>query len=390
MNTIDLFSGCGGMSLGFMQSGFHILCAYDNWKPAITCYEKNFDHSIKPADLSDTTAIINELRPFRIDAIIGGPPCQDFSHAGNRTEGKRADLTESFAIIVENIKPTWFVMENVDRIINSKAYAKARDRFHRSGYGLTEIVLDASYCDVPQIRKRFFCIGKQNEVDGFLNGTLNSRLANQRMTVKNYLGNRIDIQYYYRHPRNYNRRAIFSVDEPSPTIRGVNRPVPQGYNGHTNDPVQINPSIRPLNTIERSWIQTFPVSFVFPGTKTETEQLIGNAVPVNLAKYVADSIILFVQESINETYGIIKNEFIEWLIQNKFLKQRSARDVFSRLKRAALLVEIDTALETEDLMFRLSKQKGFKDLSGYLKSQIKRSIKLFIEFKELRQNKLSA
>ena len=93
------------------------------------------------------------------------------------------------------------------------------------------------------------------------------------------------------------RRGIFSIDEPSPTVRGVNRPMPDGYEIHSNDPVKSKEGIRPLTTIERSFIQTFPEDFEFFGTKTDLEQMIGNAVPVNLAKYVASAIRAFINDS---------------------------------------------------------------------------------------------
>jgi DNA (cytosine-5)-methyltransferase 1 len=111
------------------------------------------------------------------------------------------------------------------------------------------------------------------------------------MTVRKYFNGNFDVEYYYRHPRNYNRRGIFSIDEPSATIRGVNRPVPIGYPGHKNDPVKIE-GIRELSTRERASIQTFPDWFVFPSdSKTTNEQLIGNAVPVKLAEFVAKAVM---------------------------------------------------------------------------------------------------
>ncbi|MDQ6961478.1 MAG: DNA cytosine methyltransferase [Mariprofundaceae bacterium] len=112
------------------------------------------------------------------------------------------------------------------------------------------------------------------------------------MTVRDYLGSSLGLDYYYRHPRNYSRRGVFSIDEPSPTVRGVNRPLPPGYKKHSGDPIHINLSdIRPLTTIERSYLQTFPETFKWNGTKTNLEQMIGNAVPVKLAEFVAKSIL---------------------------------------------------------------------------------------------------
>ena len=93
-----------------------------------------------------------------------------------------------------------------------------------------------------------------------------------------------------RHPRNYNRRGIFSIDEPAPTMRGVNRPLPKGYKGSANDPCPVSPDLHVLTSRERSLIQTFPEDFKWVGTKTEVEQMIGNAVPVKLGQFVAETV----------------------------------------------------------------------------------------------------
>ena len=180
-------------------------------------------------------------------------------------------------------------MENVDRAKNSEAYSQAHRVFKKHGYGLTECVLNASHCGVPQRRKRFFCIGHLGVEDNFLIPTLQDNLSDEPMTVRDYLKDELKLDYYYRHPRNYSRRAVFSVDEPAPTIRGVNRPVASGYLGHENDPASFS-DVRPLTTSERARLQTFPASFKWIGNKTAIEQMIGNAVPVNLAKYVATAI----------------------------------------------------------------------------------------------------
>lgn len=115
------------------------------------------------------------------------------------------------------------------------------------------------------------------------------------MTVREYLGDAFNLEFYYRHPRSYARRAVFSVDEPSPTIRGVNRPIPSTYQLHPGDPVTSLEGLRPLTTLERARLQTFPANFMFTGGKTDLEQQIGNAVPVRLATYVAGRILEFVR-----------------------------------------------------------------------------------------------
>ena len=291
MRAVDLFCGCGGLSLGFMKAGFEIAAGFDFWDEAIAVYERNFSHPVIKQDLADVAGASEKIRAYSPEMIIGGPPCQDFSSAGKRDEDNgRGDLTVSYARIIADVRPEWFVMENVERIQKTRKLAEAIRIYKEAGYGLTCTVLDASLCGVPQKRKRFVMIGHLGSPDDFMRSSLFTRLAEKPMTVADYFGNSLDVKYYYRHPRSYARRGIFSVDEPSPTIRGVNRPMPDGYQLRPNDPVRTKDGVRPLTTKERSMIQTFPEEFVFFGSKTVQEQMIGNAVPVKLGRFVAEAI----------------------------------------------------------------------------------------------------
>ncbi|MBQ9215074.1 MAG: DNA cytosine methyltransferase [Bacteroidales bacterium] len=291
MKVVDLFAGCGGLSLGFEKAGFDIVAAFDNWEASIEVYKQNFSHPVVKEDLKDIEKSTEDIKAFNPDMIIGGPPCQDFSSAGKRNEDNgRGDLTVSYAQIISNIRPQWFVMENVERILKTQKLKEAKEIYKKAGYGLTQKVLDASLCGVPQKRKRFVLIGKLNEQDGFMDYAIAKNVAKKEMTMFDYFGDSLGIEYYYRHPRSYARRGVFSIHEPSPTIRGVNRPMPKGYTLHKGDPVSSLENIRPLTTKERSMVQTFPENFIFGGSKTDVEQMIGNAVPVNLAKFVAESI----------------------------------------------------------------------------------------------------
>ena len=296
MRVIDLFSGCGGLSLGFQNAGFNIIGAFDFWDPAIEVYKKNFSHPITKLDLSNEILAINAIEPLAPDMIIGGPPCQDFSSAGKRNEDNgRGNLTLSYARIISKIKPKWFVMENVERILKTNKLAEAKEIYKSVGYGLSYTVLDASLCGVPQKRKRFVMIGELYGKDNAITPFLFENLAKKEMTLEDYFGDSLGIQAYYRHPRSYARRGIFSINEPSPTIRGVNRPMPKGYKLHSGDPVSSLEGIRPLTTLERSYIQTFPKTFIFEGSKTDMEQMIGNAVPVNLATFIARAIQSYIK-----------------------------------------------------------------------------------------------
>ena len=79
-------------------------------------------------------------------------------------------------------------------------------------------------------------------------------------------------------------------------MRGVNRPVPKGYPGHPNDACPVSDDLHVLSTVERAMVQTFPRDFKWVGSKTDVEQMIGNAVPVNLARFVAETVDLALGE----------------------------------------------------------------------------------------------
>jgi len=376
MRTIDLFAGCGGMTKGFNNAGFETVAAFEFWDVAVECYAQNYLHPVLQKDLSETSKVIPLIKSFNPEVIIGGPPCQDFSHAGKRIEADRANLTMSFAQIIDSIKPKAFVMENVDRIIDSYTYAKARETYKNAGYGLTALVFDASLCGIPQKRKRFFCIGVINEFDGFLKKSLIDKLSSIPTTLKDYFSTALDFEHYYRHPRNYSRRAVFSINEPSPTIRGVNRPVPKGYPGHPNDTAQLTGDIRCLTTLERALIQTFPADYKWTGSKTDMEQMIGNAVPVKLAEYVATNL----KNHLDSNTNIFSNEtsFLKWLVLTKGYNIRSARDVSSRIRRAIQIHPICDNLAY--YIFKLEQAKDFAVLSSSVRSQIKKALLLNAEF----------
>lgn len=313
MRAIDLFAGCGGLSLGLQQAGHEVVAAMDNWDPAIDVYRTNFGHPMLKQDLGDVFSSTNAASRFEPELVAGGPPCQDFSSAGLQNhQGTRADLTLKFTEIVCNVQPRYFIMENVERIRKSHVLEKVVSEFQARGYGLTAVILNASYCGAPQARLRFFLIGCLGANNQFLLGHLQRNLSDSPMTMRDYFGDSLGTEYYYRHPRNYNRRGIYGLDEPSATIRGVNRPIPPGYVINPNDPEGVNLSeVRPLTPDERALVQTFPASFKFLGPKTAREQMIGNAVPVALGEFVGRAILQY------EVEGELPNRFSDQLLPNK-------------------------------------------------------------------------
>lgn len=297
LTAVDLFSGCGGMSLGMEAAGIEILAGFENWGPALNVYRANFDHPAIEQDLSNVEESVSRILEFNPQLIIGGPPCQDFSTAGHQDESRgRAALSIRFSEIVCSVRPSYFVMENVATIRNTQSFRATLANFRRAGYGLTEKILNASHCGVPQSRKRMFVVGALEKPDGFLLEELGRYLSDSPMTIRDYFGDTLGIDHYFRVPTNYNRRAVFSIDEPSMTIRAVDRPIPSGYRGHPNDSVPVS-TVRGLTPKERSYIQTFPETFEFSGCKSDMNAMIGNAVPVNLAKYVASALLRYIKSS---------------------------------------------------------------------------------------------
>lgn len=387
MPVVDLFCGCGGLSKGFELAGFNIVAAFDNWQSALTCYNANFNHNAQLLNLNDVDSAVNAIRPHVPTVIIGGPPCQEFSNAGRRKEGPLADLTYKYAQIIATLRPQYFVMENVPRAKESQAYARARALYKANHYGLTEVILDASRCGVPQHRNRFFCIGALNATDGFLMEEIFRYYIGEEISVADYFASsniELGIKAYYRHPTTYSRRAIFGTNEVAPTIRGVNRPKPATYNHHDKDAVpadQMN-DITQLTLHQRAIIQTFPRDYQLENlqiARCDLEQMIGNAVPVELARFVANRLQEYIQNIADG--GVVVEEapnFSEWLRTKKGYSDRSISDVFSRLHRASNLLpnhKIDQYLITD-----LEQLQEFKNLTVTVKSQIRKAIRLKLTY----------
>lgn len=160
-NVIDLFCGCGGLSLGFEHAGYNLLLGIDMWKDALITYEHNHKNgNTYCADLANLKAedVEEKIGHQQVDVIIGGPPCQGFSIAGKRiVDDERNSLYKSFVRMVAHFKPKTFVLENVPNIL-SIGDGIVRDAiigdFTQLGYTVVTKVLTASDDGVPQNRKR--------------------------------------------------------------------------------------------------------------------------------------------------------------------------------------------------------------------------------------------
>jgi DNA (cytosine-5)-methyltransferase 1 len=159
---LSLFSGCGGLDLGFVRKGFQLIAAYDHWAPAIENHNKNRsllggEAYQKSLALSDNEIQLEDLP--KVDLILGGPPCQGFSFAGKqKIDDPRNFLYMDFKRIVEYINPKVFLMENV-RGLEKMALADIKLSFKSINY---EVVVERVRCidiGIPQRRERIIIVG---------------------------------------------------------------------------------------------------------------------------------------------------------------------------------------------------------------------------------------
>ena len=176
-NFVDLFAGCGGLSEGFIMNGYKLIAANEIDKNIMST--NSFNHSkytpIENFILGDITEIETKQRlldacnNIEIDVVIGGPPCQGFSYAGWRDPNdKRNQLFKEFVAMVEQLKPKFFVMENVLGILTMRkgdAIKEIVQAFSEIGYYINHpMKLNAEEFGVPQRRKRVFIIGSRNRI----------------------------------------------------------------------------------------------------------------------------------------------------------------------------------------------------------------------------------
>src|SRR6266446_10052362 len=233
-------------------------------------------------------------------------------------------------------------------------------------------------CISAQLRKRVFMIGRMDENDRFLDEDVEVAKADRALTVREYLGAEFEVEFYYRHPRHWGRRAIYSIDEPSATVRSTNRPIPPKYTAHPLDAAPID-GIKPLNCFQRARLQTFLPDFVFDKSlaPVEIDMMVANAVPVHLAEVLADCIVDYeVKREIS-----LEKDFRDWLREAQCYTDRSAGNVISRLKRVRRLIgPLMRFHETIDAVDALEKAPEFSRFSSSVKSQLRRAIYLHSEF----------
>ena len=334
---IDLFSGCGGLSLGFELAGYKNVIAIDFWQDALTTYSYNRDGSnTLCADLSKLDAErIKELYKIeKVDVIIGGPPCQGFSVAGKRIiDDERNKLYKSFVNFVRVFRPNAFVMENVPTIL-SIGGGIIRDSiiqdFENLGYKLSYQVLTASDFGVPQNRRRALFVGlKDGTIFQFPERTVSETVTSSEALSDLPETSLPDGANYPCEPlsvfQNYSRegsKGVYNHDITIHTARtqeiismvpdgGNYKDLPKdlwetrkvhiawtrlnskrpsftidcGHNHHFHYKYNRVPTVR-----ESARLQSFPDWFIFLGNKGSQLKQVGNAVPPLMAKAIASQL----------------------------------------------------------------------------------------------------
>lgn len=324
-NYVDLFCGAGGMSLGFDKAGFKNIFSVEYDKQIANTYNNNFpSHNLFVGDIKNLSEkdINNYINGLKVDVVVGGPPCQGFSLAGNNgrtfVDDPRNYLFKEFVRVVDIIKPSIFVMENVSRVAihnGGETLAEIIKTFNKIGYDVKSKVLQAADYGVPQKRQRIFIVGTREtntfeypvKEDSLMTikdaiDDLPPLMSGEKSNIPNHIamnhseqmlkkmsyipdgGDRSYIPESIRPKSGDSRKYIkYDSNKPSFTVTGDNRKI---FHYSQN---------RALTGRELARIQTFPDDFIFYGNSGSIQQQIGNAVPPKLAMKIAKSVKDFLE-----------------------------------------------------------------------------------------------
>ncbi|MEG1291122.1 MAG: HaeIII family restriction endonuclease, partial [Lachnospiraceae bacterium] len=328
MNIISLFSGCGGLDLGFEKAGFDIPVANEFDKNIWETFKANHPntHLIEGDVRKITTKEIAQYIDGEVDGIIGGPPCQSWSEAGSLKGIKdaRGQLFYDYIRILEEFKPKFFLAENVSGMLanrHSEAVQNILQLFEEVGYDVTLTLVNAKDYGVAEERKRVFYIGFRNDLNiefGFPKGP--TKDDSKKITLRDIIWDLKDTAVpsgpkNHHNPEAINNNEYFtgayspifmsrnrvkSWDEQAFTVQASGRQcqlhpqAPKMVKVDTNDCRFVKGKeelYRRMTIREVARVQGFPDDFEFLYKDTNTAyKMIGNAVPVNLAYEIASAI----------------------------------------------------------------------------------------------------
>lgn len=344
LSAVSLFSGAGGMDVGFQKAGFRIEWANDFDKAAVETYRRNIGEHIV---LGDVNEYIEGLVKFKgVDCLFGGPPCQGFSVAGKMAlDDPRSQLVKSYMKVVEVVRPRCFIMENVKALGTLTKFKQVRDELRsfadRLGYQTELLIFNSRNFGVPQSRDRVFFVGfnANDQIDFDLRVKRYFRPEVSSLEAIRHLGP----QGTDKNPKTCN--AVVTIAE-RPVLRrspyagmmfnGLGRPLNpsapcatlpasmggnktpiiderqffgdgqswvEEYHAHLMDggePYGMRDTpdyVRRLTLEEARILHSFPLDYDFAGGKSAIYRQIGNAVPCGLAQAVAKTAIDVLQEN---------------------------------------------------------------------------------------------
>ena len=316
-NCIDLFCGAGGMSYGFETVGFKTFFSVEFNKTYAETYKLNFKNTnIYVGDIKNISneEIIQQCSERKVDIIIGGPPCQGFSIAGNIgrkfLDDDRNHLFLEYLRFVNILQPKMFVLENVAALVThnkGKTINEIVECFEKCGYKVQYKVLNSVNYNVPQERRRVFVVGTK---PGF--NFKFPKESNKEISIKEAIGDlpklesgeksNVNLHEAMNHSRQMLEKMKYVKDG------GDRNDIPESLRPTSGDIRKYiryaswKPSVcvtgdmrkifhyeqnRALTRRELARLQTFPDNFLFYGNSIQIQQQIGNAVPCKLAEAVA-------------------------------------------------------------------------------------------------------
>ena len=318
MKALSLFSGCGGMDLGFKKEGFDMVWAIDSDKDACETYRKNIGEHIVNQDIVK----INFNDVPNCDIILGGFPCQDFSVIWKQPglNGRRGDLYRHFIRAVVAKKPKAFVAENVRGLLSAnggKAYEKIIRDFTSIGYTLYPNVYNFADYGVPQVRHRLIIVGINNKINNQFTIPLATHGKNAKLQ---HVSVRKALQHINNVKPNSERiniadktRKMLDIIPPGGNFSNIPKTSPYRIKGMISHVYRRlapdrpaytiiasggggtwgyhHKESRPLTNRERARLQTFPDTFIFQGKVASVRRQIGNAVPPEGVRPIARSLM---------------------------------------------------------------------------------------------------
>lgn len=336
--VLSLFSGAGGMDLGFTgnfnflkqhydKNPFKIVFANDIFKQAADVYEYNFHLPVERRSINDLNPKI-DLPQTKIDVVLGGFPCQSFSYAGKRKglSDKRGQLYLQMIKVIKYYRPQMFIAENVDGIKNShkdvngnyvakSALTTILHDFEKCHYHVQCQLLNAADYGVPQLRKRIIIIGLRSDLGkkediyypqpvcdqtGIVTGhkwiTAKDTIDDlwyklDNTSIPNHTSKDVSKAKFYVNKKLQGNRQI-KATQPAPTIRAEHHGNIEAHYRHYQGYQANNPQgWRRLSVRECARLQSFPDNFNFTASASVSYKAIGNAVPPVLAWHIARSVL---------------------------------------------------------------------------------------------------